>query len=253
MIAGLVFGFTKEKILKAHLDKALIRQESNRTMDQCLSSFIFTNTYYITAALLIPLNEIVIYPIFHRCLPNVKCYWKVLLGIFIHIGRYIVLITLVAIAQHRYSIAANTNITVQCLFNNKTSFLSNTIDYRWFSLSEFLSALSFMLITVGTIEFYCAQVPYSMKGLVLGTFFALFLVFCMLSNVLQQIFTIHISLWKTGSMFSCGFWYLQMKSVSLFIVVSVLLVMIKCYKGRKREDVLPNEQIFAERYYDPIS
>ena len=25
---------------------------------------------------------------------------------------------------------------------------------------------------------------------------------------------------------------------------------MKYYKGRKREDVLPNEHIFAERYYD---
>ena len=261
-IIGSVFGFTEEKILKQDLGKALTNQEPNKTisLDECVSSFIFTNTYYITAALLIPVNEIIIYPIFHRCLPNIICYWKVILGILIHLGRYIVLITLVAIAQHRYikaTVGQSANVTatvgVQCLFYEHSAFLNNTIDYRWFSLSEFLSALSFMLIIIGTLESYCAQVPYSMKGLVAGTFFGIFLVFHMFSDALPQLLVILKSVWKPGTIFSCGFWYLQIKLIFLVVTVSMLVVMVKCYKRRKREDVLPNEQIFAERYYDSSS
>ena len=38
----------------------------------------------------------------------------------------------------------------------------------------------------------------------------------------------------------------------MVIFFAVLLILIKHYKNRKREDVLPNEHIFAERYYDKV-
>ena len=246
LIIGSVFGITEEEILKVHLDNAF----NHLQMSGCLSSFIFTNIYYITGVLLIPLNEIVIYPLFHRCLPTVQCYWKVMLGVILHFGRYIALITLITVARQNYlSGSANKNATIlnQCLFNNSSVFLHKEIDYRWFAIPQVLSAISFLLIIIGTIEFYCAQVPYSMKGVVSGIFYGTFLVFRMLSNGLPQIFGIT---WKSGLKFSCEFWYLQTKVIFLMIVGSVLLVLLKYYKKRKREDVLPSEHIFAERYYD---
>ena len=36
----------------------------------------------------------------------------------------------------------------------------------------------------------------------------------------------------------------------MVIYTAVLLILIKHYKDRKREDVLSNEQVLAERYYD---
>ena len=248
LIVGAVFGITEEEILKVHLDKAFTHQ-----MSGCLSSFIFTNVYYITGVLLIPLNEIVIYPLIHRCLPTIQCYWKVMLGVILHFGRYIALITLITVARQNYLsgfVSRNATVLNQCLFDDGSVFLYNEIDYRWFAIPQVLSAISFLLIIIGTIEFYCAQVPYSMKGVVSGIFYGTLLVFRMLSNGLPQIFGIRLTTWKSGIKFSCEFWYLQTKVIFLVIVGSVLLVLLKYYKKRKREDVLPNEHIFAERYYD---
>ena len=251
-LVGSVYGITEEKMLKLDVNVALKYQEAHKTLDQCLLSFMFVNIYYITGAVLIPINEFFIYPVFHRCLPNIICHWKVIMGIFIHLARYIVLITLFTVTHHKYmnSFSTTVNSTVQCLFINDTDFLRYTIDYRWFSLSEFFNAVSFLLIIIGTIEFYCAQVPYSMKGLVAGTFFFLFLVFYMLSNGMPQIFIINPSIWKAGSIFSCEFWYLMTKFIYLLIVFVVSVVIMTKYKRRKREDVLPNEQIFAEEFFD---
>ena len=44
-------------------------------------------------------------------------------------------------------------------------------------------------------------------------------------------------------------WYVLTLLIYLLIVMSALVVVMRWYKKRKREDVLPNEQIFAERYY----
>ena len=50
-------------------------------------------------------------------------------------------------------------------------------------------------------------------------------------------------------MFNCEFWYLLIKLIFLLAVIVSFLLVAVCYRKRKRDDVLPNEQIFAERYY----
>ena len=96
-----VYGITEEKMLKLDVNEALKFQEADKTLDQCLSCFMFMNIYYITGAVLIPINEFFIYPVFHRCLPNIICYWKVIIGISIHLARYVVLITLLTVNHHQ--------------------------------------------------------------------------------------------------------------------------------------------------------
>ena len=253
LIVGSVFGITDEEILKVHLDKAVNNQTNGNTGNGCLSSFIFTNIYYITGVLLIPLNEIIIYPLFHRCLPSTRCYWKVMIGVILHFGRYITLIVLITVAQRQYVTESTKNVTIQCLFNDNLVYLNKEIDYRWFAIPQVLSAISFILIIIGTIEFYCAQVPYSMKGVVSGIFYGTLLLFRMLSNGLPQLFGIKLTSWNLGLGFGCEFWYLQVKVYFLLIAGLILLVLLKYYKKRKREDILPNEHIFAERYYDSSS
>ena len=253
VLLSLVYGMSEEKVLKLSMNPHGHHKDNDPGKPgQWWSDFIFNNIYSISGALLIPLNEFFVHPLFRRCLPNVLCYWKVIIGIIIHLARYVVLIVLITMAQHEYinAIGSTTNNTsIQCIFSRDTEFLNHTIDYRWFSLPEILSAISFILIIVGTIEFYCAQVPYSMKGVVAGTFYGLFLLFHVVSNAIPKLFTIR-PIWKSGEIFSCGFWYLVTKVILLLAVMTILVVGLTCYKKRKREDVLPNEQIFAERYYD---
>ena len=54
--------------------------------------------------------------------------------------------------------------------------------------------------------------------------------------------------WGTG-IISCEFWYLLVILLILILDSIILFTLVKWYKKRKREDVLPNEQVFAERYY----
>ena len=109
--------------------------------------------------------------------------------------------------------------------------------------------LSLILFLIGIVEFIAAQAPYSMKGLVLGAQYTLTLFFAAIESILYYtLFNRKLSIWGTGTV-SCGFWYALL---ALFVELSfyvLLLLLMKRYKMRKREDLLPNEYFFAERYY----
>ena len=59
------------------------------------------------------------------------------------------------------------------------------MDYRWTVLSESLLAVLELMVIMGGNEFYCAQVPYSMKGLTAGIIHAFLGMFMALSQVVS--------------------------------------------------------------------
>ena len=217
--------------------------------------YIFSNFYSITGVFLVPLYEITVYPLFHSCLPTLKSYAKFLVGFALRLVRYATLLALLVYARQRYAhtdhTVSSSNITLLCILytpHESPNSLSTALDYRWMILLEALLAISDTLIVIGSLEFYCAQVPYSMKGLVAGIIYSFLGFFMILSQVVLLPFTMRSLEWGTGTL-SCGFWYLVTLLVYLVIVMTALVVVMRWYKKRKREDVLPNEQIFAERYY----
>ena len=216
---------------------------------QCFYEDFFQNTYVITGLFLVPLNEL---PLFYRCIA-IKSHWKVVIGILLQLAGFLVLIVLITYSRSKF-IETNgltfNNYTVQCLFHLQFNPLVNkAIDYRWFALVEVLFAISFTVVVIGIIEFYCAQVPFSMKGLISGTYYG-FLGFCVMFNYgLSQVFKANLHIWGTKTTFSCGFWYLLTKIILIIVAAFMAVLMIKCHKKRKREDVLPNEHVLAEHYY----
>ena len=88
-----------------------------------------------------------------------------------------------------------------------------------------------------------------MKGLMAGTYYGCLGLFVMLNYALLQLFRQKSHVWESSTTFNCGFWYLLIKTIPVGIVALILMLSIKHHKKRKREDVLPNEHIFAEQYY----
>jgi peptide/histidine transporter 3/4 len=214
--------------------------------------YVFNNFYSITGLVLVPLYEIVVHPLFHSCLPILQSHVKVFIGFTLRIVRDAIMLALTTYArQHYVHITSSSNATLSCIFYKSydhLNYLSETLDYRWIIVLEALVAISELLIAIGALEFYCAQVPYSMKGLVAGILYGLLGFFMMFSQGLLLPFTMTSLEWGMGTL-SCGFWYLLTLLIYLLIVMAALVIVMRWYKKRKREDVLPNEQIFAERYY----
>ena len=214
--------------------------------------YVFNNFYLITGLLLIPFYELVVHPLFNSRLPTLQSHVKFFIGFTLRIVSYAIMLALTTYARQHYThITPSSNATLSCMFSeshDSLNFLSETLDYRWLIILEALVAISELLAIIGALEFYCAQVPYSMKGLVAGIFYGLVGFFMMLSQGLLLPFTMTSLEWGTGTL-SCGFWYLLTLLIYLLIMMAASVIVMRWYKKRKREDVLPNEQIFAERYY----
>jgi hypothetical protein len=111
------------------------------------------------------------------------------------------------------------------------------------AIPSFLQTISIALVGTSGTEFLASQSPYSMRGLMIGASYGSMFIFTMIE---YGIYTGHSSNWDTAVV-SCD---LLLLLLVMIIFSGLLLVAGRWYKNRKREDVLPNEHIFAERYYE---
>ena len=216
-------------------------------------SYIYSNLYTIATLVLIPLNEVFVHPLFYRCLPNLTAFRKFFIGGSLRFVHYGTLLALFTYARYEFIHNINengtpTNVTLPCIYHGDPSFLGETLDYRWTILVEILLAVSNQFMLVASIEFYCSQVPYSMKGLLAGSVYGMVFVFVGLSQLLAIPFSIQSITWGVGTL-SCEFWHQLTLLLIILALLTIFVLTAKWYKRRKREDVLPNEHIFAERYY----
>ena len=227
---------------------ALKRIDLNQPSIECYQKIFYAYTLFITATILIPLHEFVLYPLLHKYFSWVKSYWKFSIGVVAQALRVIALMVLELMARNNYLVQNGKNSTLQCIFSEEKGALSSSFDTKWMVLPNILNAISIVTLGIGIIEFICAQTPYSMKGLMIGTVYSSMVIIAFIGYGITVPFTRHMITWSTG-VISCGFWYLLLVIIVLIFNSTLLLILGKLYKNRKREDVLPNEQIFAERYY----
>jgi hypothetical protein len=110
------------------------------------------------------------------------------------------------------------------------------------------------MLYIGATEFISAQVPFFMKGLVIGMIYCSFYVSSALWLVVSLPFIRIHSIWGTGfRTLSCGFWYMLLLTIVDLGIFLILAVLSRWYKKRRRQDVLPNEHFFAERYYSTMN
>ena len=205
------------------------------------------NLTQFSGALLVPLFEFIFYPLLQKCLSCVRSYqWKLSVGIVSQAAKVIALMVIDVTARHNY--LEHTNATIQCIFTEESGTLSSSFDIKWMILPQLLNSVSIVTFSIGALEFICSQTPYSMRGLLLGTMYGSVVLYCVLGYGIMQPFMKQSTTWGTG-IISCEFWYLLVILLILILDSIILFTLVKWYKKRKREDVLPNEQVFAERYY----
>ena len=193
----------------------------------------------------LPVHELFFYPILQRCMVIIKNQWNFLLAVLLQLVATAT-IMLIEVEARSIHLKTNNTTTVQCVGEG---ILSNGINYRWLAIPLILQSLSMCGLGIGIIQFVAAQAPYSMRGLIMGTAYSLYFLFAALGFAISIPVTLHFSIWNSG-VISCRFWYALLLLAIEIISSIVLLILLKKYKWRKREDVLPNEHIFAERYYD---
>jgi uncharacterized membrane protein len=158
-----------------------------------------------------------------------------------------ILLLVFDITARRISLERHRNVS-HCIFKRDHHALNSGFNSNWMAITLVLDSLSQTLLYISAIEFFASQTPYSMRGLMFGAGYGGIYIFTMIGYGIYWPFT-HLSTnWGSG-IISCEFWYLLLDLLVMIIFSGLLLVAGRWYKNRKREDVLPSEHIFAERYY----
>ena len=161
--------------------------------------------------------------------------------------RVTTLISFDVISRHNHLKSEyNATVLVQCIFNEAHGVPSQSLNYQWLAIPQYLHLISLTFLFAGLIEFICSQAPYSMKGAIIGAQYTL-LSICSIPLVVIIALVLYkkdLSSLGTGTI-SCEFWYALLIIVAYLSLFVILAWMLKRYKMRKREDLLPNEHFFA--------
>ena len=255
VIASVLVGENFVQLIpNIHLFRIFNSVESSTPFSkECYRATFINHTFkYIAITVYIPIHEFILYPVLHKYFPSIKMYQKLVLGMLLQIARVITHMAFDIIARKKYIEQYDKNISCLLLGNEVDhGLLSTSFNSYLTIISELLESLSLILVSISGIEFLFSQIPYSMRGLIVGAIYGIMFIFTMIGYGIYWPFTQHFS-WATG-IISCEFWYLFSVLLVMIIFSGLLLVAGRWYKNRKREDVLPNEHIFAERYYSQVN
>ena len=203
--------------------------------------------FYFSGIVLLLLYELFFYPLLRNHVPYMQSYqWKVSVGVISQIAKVIAFMAIDLTARHSY--VQHNNTTIQCIFTEQSGILNSSFNMKWMILPQVFSSLSIITSVIGAFEFICSQSPYSMRGLLFGATYGSMVLYSAMGFGILHPFTKQSAAWGTG-IISCEFWQLLLMLLILILNGIMMGILMKWYKNRKREDVLPNEQVFAERYY----
>ena len=229
-------------------DRLIYSNIIDQPISVCYLNEFYAYMAFYTVSALIPLHELFFYPVLRKHFSWVKSHHKISLSALLQMARVIMLMAFILKARHTSLEHSGYNSTVQCIFQEDKVHVALSIDIKWMILPKLLESLSIVALLLGAAEFICCQTPYSMRGLMFGVMFGSSSLFTLIGYGLTQPLRGKLIVWGTGTI-SCEFWYLLLNTIFLGIVGTSFTILGKLYTRRKREDVLPNEQIFAERYY----
>ena len=182
------------------------------------SCFVSNNTMtYVTAAFLLFLHQFFIYPCFNKYIPSMLK----------RIGVGLV-----------FGLATTLSYAVIFKYQRNTlSYFNNLL-----LIPQIFYGVAFALIVPTSLEFTIAQSPVQMRGMMVGMWLACFVVGYLINN-------------NTKYPFGCddnsicpSFYYNITRSVVIFIILLVFVVLAKRYKLRVRENEVNILQIVDEHY-----
>ena len=214
----------------------------NTSTDDCFSKLIINNGTLtsITIAISIPLYLLIIRPYVQDYMP----------GMLKRMGIGMVFFCISLLVTFFTDTAGHViNENATCFLSDSPSS-ANDYDYlhintHFLILQSYLNSLGYMLFYSAAYQFICAQSPHSMKGLLIGAFFAINGLFHLLSVL--GIF-LPFTFWR-HQFPSCSFGY-YLTNIVLYLVGIVIFVCIaKWYKLRERDEPSNRYYMYAEEYY----
>ena len=207
------------------------------------------NLSYLVTVVFMPLYILFIHPCIPRWMPRIL--YRLTIGIFLMFLFVAAMFIIQVVANYNAIYKQDRNIT--CMFlsdirneNEVPSMLNFNIPVL--VLPNLLGGIAFPLVYVTILEFISAQSPHSMKGLLLGVFYAFRGFFTLIGCVLIFPFA-QEKYWKdTAHVTDCGFYYYLLSTVMGLVGVAAIPAATKWYQYRVRED-RPYGPFYVEEYY----
>ena len=210
---------------------------------------------YITSVVFFPLYIWVIFSLLHKRIPKILNRLRCV--VFVSVAGVLCLLITDLAGHYRYhQHYLNNSTSGVCLFtssfvNPKGEHIPTVLHMHWSVVIPpcILFNLGFLLIQSTAVEFISAQSPHSMKGLLVGVFFAIKGLFQFISAAAVIPFAIP-NIWNSiSSVANCGFGYYLFTIVVALIGLVVFSIVVRSYKYRQRDE-RPYDTRFAEEYYE---
>ena len=214
-------------------------------MSRCYETVLVQHLPAIAITVFVPILEFILHPMFVKCryFSNLKILNKLLLGILV-----LILIELSYIVE-KVAIAFTSNEgNSTCFLYDRANGINNKqlwSDYAKFMYQQPLFGIAIYVLLTSAAEIICAQSPYSMKGLLIGIFFVVLAFSMGLSTGMLKVIQKYVLPDR-----KCGIWLHTAMAGALIVTTLMHVITTKCYKLRRRDEILDNEQMFAENYLD---
>ena len=177
--------------------------------ESCSAQSIIVNSFSsLLPVILIPLYELVIYPLIGRYIPRSPK--KIGLGMVLLTVSLIFYFIADTVGHSKHPVAS-------CMFDDISVRID--INKNLLLLPNILNVLAYLLIQIGGLEFICSHSPNSMKGLLIAVFLGIRGLFWIIGLVLVVPFW--VSSEDHFKPVSCGFGYYLLNIIITFIVIVI--------------------------------
>lgn len=261
LFVGLVYvvnDTVNEKMLLHYQDH---RYAYNCSSKDCFERISVREFNSLVMVAFIPVFEIILYPLLWKYMQQLGIMKKFILGMFVQLFYQLSLLVLEIVGHHLTSMDSSlpSNFSVTCMLEissgDKLQDSVLSLDFKWIALVKIFDGFSIYCLFTATVEFVCAQSPYSMKGLLGGMIYTLLGLAILLSLGIRYPFKyFHQERFGNNFTFGCGVWYFLSVSVLTTILIIVACAITKWYsKRRRRDEDIHVEHEFAENYYQDCS
>ena len=161
---------------------------------------------------------------------------KFIIAVFFHLLSIIALLAIESVS-YQYQVEKNQNVS-RCLLSHSDGRQVD-INVYWITIPGAMNGISLFIFFLSGIEFICAQAPFNMKGIIFGLAYPLYGLGTLIQSVLSIPFLNEkqSTLWERAPL-TCGIWYFIIQTVIVTTSFIAVLVLIKRYKQRERNNAI---------------
>ena len=209
---------------------------------------------YIVGAVLLPIYILLQFSLLKRKLKMLTRLWIGLILFFLGLLSMLI----IDLAGHLHSVN-DQGVGSHCMFTYTRSggtLLYPVLELHWAVLlaPNLLLGIGSPIVRTTVLEFISAQSPQSMKGLLIGVFFAIQGIFQLISTIVLFLFSTN-TIWvrkHVTAVTNCGFGYFLFTCVAALVGLILFSVVAKRYKNRERDDRPYDQSQIEEIFYRRI-